>query len=192
MNKKYELTDECINIYGRKLYRIKALVDFSYVKSGDLGGYVESYDNLSQEGTCWIYGSARVFGSAIVYGNAIVGGNARVGGNAIVDGNSIVSGNAIVGGNAIVDGNAKVFGSAEVSSNIDFAVVSGFGTAQRSTTFFRLANGNIGVKCGCFYGTIDEFIIQVKKTRTGKIADEYLAIADLMKYHFNKEEYPEE
>ena len=174
MNKKYELTDECINIYGRKLYRIKALVDFSYVKSGDLGGYVESYDNLSQEGTCWIYGSARVFGSAIVYGNAIVGGNARV------------------GGNAIVDGNAKVFGSAEVSSNIDFAVVSGFGTAQRSTTFFRLANGNIGVKCGCFYGTIDEFIIQVKKTRTGKIADEYLAIADLMKYHFNKEEYPEE
>ena len=50
MNKKYELTDECINFYGRKLYRIKALVDFYDVKSGDLGGYVESYNNLSQEG----------------------------------------------------------------------------------------------------------------------------------------------
>lgn len=39
---------------------------------------------------------------------------------------------------------------------------------------------------GCFYGTIDEFREQVNKTRDGKIAKEYLMIADLMEYHFQK------
>ena len=33
-NKKYKLTDECITICDRKLYRIKALKDFSCVKKG--------------------------------------------------------------------------------------------------------------------------------------------------------------
>ena len=46
----------------------------------------------------------------------------------------------------------------------------------------------IRVKCGCFYGTIDEFREQVNNTRYGKIAKEYLMIADLMEYHFSKNE----
>lgn len=50
--KKYELTSETINVYGITIYRIKALINIDSigVKSGDLGGYVESEANLSQFG----------------------------------------------------------------------------------------------------------------------------------------------
>ena len=56
MNKKYELTDETINHYGVVLHRIKALRSFGDVKAGDLGGFIESEDNLSQEGMANILG----------------------------------------------------------------------------------------------------------------------------------------
>lgn len=50
MMKKYELTKEFIEHCGRRLFRIRALIDFGNVKAGDLGGYVEKEENLSQEG----------------------------------------------------------------------------------------------------------------------------------------------
>lgn len=39
--KKFELTNETIEYLGRTLHRIRALRDFSNVKAGDLGGYIE-------------------------------------------------------------------------------------------------------------------------------------------------------
>ena len=39
-NKKFELTGEFILFFGIKLFRIRALIDFGDVKSGDLGGYI--------------------------------------------------------------------------------------------------------------------------------------------------------
>lgn len=78
-NKKYELVKEdSIVVDGFKLYRIKALKDFFVIKAGDLGGYVESEDNLSQEGNCWIYDDAKVYGGSKVFGNARVAHNATV------------------------------------------------------------------------------------------------------------------
>lgn len=47
MNKKYEMTSIAIEWQGRKLYRIRALKSFSDVKVDDLGGYIESENNLS-------------------------------------------------------------------------------------------------------------------------------------------------
>lgn len=38
MKKKYELTDQIIDVDGRTLHRIKALRDFSDVQAGELGG----------------------------------------------------------------------------------------------------------------------------------------------------------
>ena len=78
--------------------------------------------------------------------------------------------------------------NAEVCCNADYTTIKGFGTVFRTTTFFRCKDKRIRVSCGCFYGTIDEFREQVKKTRTDKIAKEYLMIADLMEYHFKVEE----
>ena len=78
-NKKYKLRKDLVIEYGYyTLYRIEALNDFSNVKKGDLGGFIESEDNLSQEGDCWVYDKAKVFGKAKVYDNAIIRANARI------------------------------------------------------------------------------------------------------------------
>lgn len=68
---KYELTDET---NGSGLRRIRALRDIPRcgVEEGDLGGWVESEGNLTQEGDCWVFGNAQVFDDAQVFGNARV------------------------------------------------------------------------------------------------------------------------
>ena len=69
--KKFELTGEFItNIFGKKLFRIRALVAFGDVETGELGGYVEKEENLSDDGNAWVSGNARVSGDARVYGDA--------------------------------------------------------------------------------------------------------------------------
>ena len=151
--KKFELTTESItNAVGKKLFRIKALIDFGDVKAGELGGYVEKEGNVSQDGDAWVTGNAEVFSNAKVFGDARVSGNAKVSGNA------------------------------------DYALVQGFGTEFRCTTFYRGKNKKIMVNCGCFHGDLEEFRKQVKETRSGKIAKEYLMIAGLMEYHFASED----
>ena len=179
--KKFELTSETkINIFGKKLFRIKALISFADVEAGETGGWVEKEGNVNQSGNAWVYGNAIVSDNAIVYGDAEVSGNAEVSGDAKVYGNAKVS------GNAWVYGNAKVYGNAEVYGNADYTTIHGFGTQFRTTTFFRCKDKKVRVACGCFFGTIPEFREQVKNTRKGKIAEEYLMIADLMENHFEK------
>ena len=73
--KKYELTDEFIEIFGgKKLYRIKALVSFGVVVAGQLGGFIESEKNLDQSlsGNAWVSGDARVYGDARVRSHAVI------------------------------------------------------------------------------------------------------------------------
>lgn len=143
--KKFELTTESItNAAGKKLFRIKALVEFGDVKAGELGGYVEKEGNVSQDGNAWVYGNARVCGDAWVSGDA------------------------------------------------DYTLIQGFGTEFRCTTFYRGKNKKIMVNCGCFHGDLEGFRKQVKETRSGKIAKEYLMIADLMEYHFASEDSDDE
>ena len=121
--KKYELTAEFIEKWGKKLFRIKALISFGSVEAGELGGYVEKEDNLAQDGDAWVcddawvYGNARVYGNAEVYGNARVCGNAWVCGNARVCDDAWVYGNAWVCDDAWVYGNAEVYGDARVCGN---------------------------------------------------------------------------
>ena len=75
MEKKYKLTDETINLCGKKLCRIKALKDFEDVKKGDKGGFIEDEHNLSHDGNSWVYGNARVYGNALVCGNIKIENN---------------------------------------------------------------------------------------------------------------------
>ena len=180
--KKFELTGEFVtNFFGKKLFRIRALVAFGDVEAGELGGYVEKEENLDQYGNAWVSGNARVSGNALVSGDALVSGNARVYGNARV------SGNARVYGNARVSGDAWVSGDALVSGNADILHITGLGTVHRTTTAFKTDLG-IMVSCGCFFGNIEEFRKQVINTREGKVRLEYLAFADLLEIYFGKEE----
>ena len=139
--KKFELTTDTKMFLGRKLFRIKALISFGNVRAGDMGGYIEKEENLSQYGDAWVSGNAWVYGNAKVYGDA------------------------------------------------DYATASGFGSEYRTTTFFKLKNSDkIGVRCGCFYGTLKEFKEKVKETHgESKKAKEYLMLADLMEYKFSEE-----
>lgn len=114
--KKYELVKEdSVKVSDSTLYRIRACMEFEdntgkIIHVGDLGGYVESEENLSHKGRAWVSGDAQVFGDARVFGDAQVFGDAWVSGNALVFGDARVFGNARVSGNAWVSGNARVVG----------------------------------------------------------------------------------
>ena len=179
--KKYELTTEYKEIGNLKLFRVKALTSFGNVKGGEIGGYIEKEDNLSQDGNAWVSGNARVSS------NAKVGGNAQACGDAQVYGDARVYGDAEVSGDAEVYSDAWVGGDAWVNGNEDYTTIKGFGREYRNTTFFRQKDGSIGVVCGCFYGTLDEFRKKVRETHgESKFAKEYLMIADLMEMHFDR------
>ena len=75
-NKKYEFTGETRVVAGRTLHRIRAIITFSYVQAGEVGGWIETESNLSVSGNAWVFGNAKVYGDAEVSGNAKGSGNA--------------------------------------------------------------------------------------------------------------------
>ena len=162
-----------------------------------ISGNAQVFGNARVFGDAWVSGNARVFGNAWVSGNARVSGDTQVFGDAWVFGDAQVSGNARVFGDAQVFGNARVFGNAwvsgdawiygdaRVSGDKDYAYAHGFGSCNRTTTFFRLKDGDVGVRCGCFYGTLAQFRDKVCETHgETKKAQEYLMLADLMEIRF--------
>ena len=192
--KKYELTEETVTVYGKTLYRIRAVRDFGSVKTGEFGGYIEKEENLSHFGNAWIYGDARVFGNAWVYSdarvseNAWVYGDARVSGDARVYGDARVSENAWVYGDARVSGDARVFdnawvyGNAEVFNTRHFFVQGPIGSRDGYVTFYRTKDDTVEVRCGCFSGSLQEFVNQVEETHGGsRYEKEYKLAAELAK-----------
>lgn len=123
-NKKYRLLPEASK---SGLHRIQAVKDFSNIKKGDLGGWVDSEDNLSHKGNCWIYGNAQVKLGVRISENAMVCDNAILSGYGVsVKGNAVISDIAMITGDflysnytqcsskdrieIVVDGNAKISG----------------------------------------------------------------------------------
>ena len=173
MEKKYKLTEETTNVYGRILHRIEALKDFGNVKKGDKGGFVENEKNLSQYRNCWVYDDAKVYGNAkvidnatvessakifdnaIISGSATVYGQSKVYGDATVLGNSIVFGNTKVCGDAIVSGNTEIYGDAVITSISDYIVFKNWWSSGR---YFTWTRSNDMWKVGCFHGTGKELI----------------------------------
>lgn len=99
------------------------------------------------------------------------------------------SGDAWVYGNARVYGDARVSGDARVQNCRDYSATSCFGSGNRTTTFFRTKDGGISVRCGCFYGTLNEFREKVKERHgDSRLAKEYLMLADLMEFRLSKDE----
>ena len=133
--KKYEIVkSESIVHNGRTLYRIRALKNFwtapmTRVCKGDLGGYVESENNLSQEGYCWIHDNAKVCDNAKVLGDAVIYKNAEISENAVIRKNALVDDNAQICGAAEVSHNAKIYENAVVTGKVQIynnAQVHGF------------------------------------------------------------------
>lgn len=161
MNKRYKLMKLSVQKYrltnrttwhhsGRTLYQIQALKSFGDVKAGDFGGWIESYDNLSQFDNCWIYENAKVFGNAKVSDDAVVKENAIVSGNALIYDFAQVYGNATVYGNvrifnrAQVYGHSKIYGKAKVYDNVrifDQAKIYGYNTRISGNAY--ICNNNV-------------------------------------------------
>ena len=149
--KKYEmLKDQSIEYEGRKLYRIRALVDFKcsdgdvdsegrivyhrQIKAGDLGGYIEKESNLSHdingEYGSWVGDDAKVMDNAVVSDSGVVLGNSIVKDNATVSGYGELSGNGLAYGNAkikgilmkkvIVGGNSEIADTCCIDGDIEF------------------------------------------------------------------------
>ena len=144
--KKYELTEETFTVFGKTLYRIRAVRDFGSVKTGEFGGYIEKKENLSHFGNAWVYGNAKVYGDARV------------------------------------SGNAWVYGNAEVFNTRHFFVQGPIGSRDGYVTFYRTKDDTVEVRCGCFSGSLQEFVNQVEETHGGsRYEKEYKLAAELAK-----------
>lgn len=110
--KKYELIRESKTYFSeREIFRIRALKDFGNVKTGDIGGWVCSYDNLSQEGNCWIYDDAKCLDDARMRDNARMCGNAIMCDSSVMRDNARMCDDSKMFGNAILDENKILYGS---------------------------------------------------------------------------------
>ena len=104
VSKKFELVKDGQQTPDPSLYRIRALRDFGNVKKGELGGYVESEDNLSHEANAWIADEAKVTCGAHVSGNALIKDHAQVTARAQISGEVTIEGWAQIGGEIIISG----------------------------------------------------------------------------------------
>lgn len=136
MEKKYIITDETKVVNGHTLHRIQAIKSFDNIKKGDIGGWIEVEDNLSQKGNCWVYNNAKVYGCGRIYDNVkilnnveifdcafifndvIITGNAKIYGNVLIYDNVAICGNVKIYENAHIYGNAHIYNNAEIYGNI--------------------------------------------------------------------------
>ena len=79
------------------------------IKAGDLGGWIESESNLSQDGDCWVDDDSMVYGNAKVFENALVRADSKIYGDANVMGDAIVH-HSIVHGKSVIMSNAELSG----------------------------------------------------------------------------------
>jgi NDP-sugar pyrophosphorylase family protein len=110
MNKKFRSIGEPLS-KDLKLYQIQALKDFGDVKAGDLGGWIESEYNLSDEGNCWIYDNSTVMGSAQIYENATVRGLCYIDNKVMVHGNARLR-------NVTAYDNVEIYGNSQINGKV--------------------------------------------------------------------------
>ena len=102
--KKYEITD-LAHPDNPNRHRLHAVTDLTEdVLAGMLGGYVESYNNLDQEGRAWISENAIACENAVVCGDAVLTDHAVARGNAYVGNNAMMTGHAIAQDDAAICG----------------------------------------------------------------------------------------
>ena len=180
MEKKYILTEETKEVGGHILHRIQAMRDFGGVQKGDLGGWVESEENLSHDGDCWIFDNGRVYDNGKVSGNGKVYDNGWVFGDGKVFGNGEVYGNGRVSDDGWVFGNAKIGFNAYISSPRSYFVQGPIGSRNDFLTCYLDKDKKIYAVTGCFCGSIEVFVKKVKAVHgMNRWAKQYLKAAEM-------------
>ena len=121
-NKKYKLSNITMKFEGRTLYRIMASKDFGDVRKGELGGWVQSENNLSQKGNCWIYNNAKCMDNARVFDNSLMFDRSEMHDNTIIYDYSRMHGNSAMFDNSKMYGNSAMYG---YSTMLDYATMCG-------------------------------------------------------------------
>ena len=150
MEKKYILTEETKEVGGHILHKIQAVRDFGDVQKGNLGGWVESEENLSHDGDCWIFDNGWVFGNGRVSDDGWVFGNAKIGFNAYI------------------------------SSPRSYFVQGPIGSRNDFLTCYLDKDKKIYAVTGCFCGSIEVFVKKVKAVHgMNRWAKQYLKAAEM-------------
>ena len=113
---KYEITDE-VHPHYPNLRRIRALKSFNDVTVGELGGYVETPNNLSQEGNCWLHDSSRMHDNSHMYGNSCMHDNSHMHDNSCMYGNSRMHGSSRMYGNSRMHDSSRMHDNSHMHDN---------------------------------------------------------------------------
>ena len=175
---KYKLTKKYIENLGVKLFQIQAVTAFGCISKGELGGYIQSEQCLSQSGNAWVYGDAQVSGNAQVYGHALVSSHAQVSDDALVYGHALVSGHAQVYGHARVSGRDAIFWASRVGS-------------ENGTLTVSSGKDGLVVTRGCFTGTKEDFLEKSAQVHSEKIQREYQLLIEVAESRINHHKAPE-
>lgn len=184
------IVDPNAKVIGRARVRCSHVLDTAIV--GDNAEVTDS----------WVTSRAVVSGDAKLFSDSMVCGSAKVSGNSGLNRSRAsesaqirtgalfdchVFGHAVIGGGLIESPcliNASIGGQACVARTTDHLVIGPIGTRKDYLTAYRtVASGKpgIGVHTGCFTGTIDEFVKQVKER--GVKDDPYIEAAALIRMH---------
>lgn len=187
--KKYRFAGSTVMHDGHKLYRIRAIRDFGIVKTGTLGGWIESEANLAHDNDAWVADHAAVYENAVIRDSAIVAGCAVVCGNAVVHDNAVVSDRVRISENADIGGNVHIFGRSHICNNAyirnagDIIVVQGGHHLFSTYNFYRCSDGMVRVTSADSCGTLDE-LKENAENNCDENADELLALANFIQTHF--------
>jgi hypothetical protein len=121
MGPKYEFTGETKVVDGHEVHRIRR------ISNGEIGGWIGSEEDLSQEGECWVGGEAVVWDCS-VYEDAIVDGHAYVSDRYNDDGG--IHGKAHIYGNAKITNWINICDNAKVHGNVDASDLDMCGNAE--------------------------------------------------------------
>ena len=153
-------------------YRIYATIDIpGVVYKGSKGGYIQSYENLSDEGKCWVAADAmacensRISDNALLYDNCIFCDNSMAyenckvaGSNTIVLDNSKIYGNCHIKRARYIHDNTNIFGNSLIDGEISiYENNSIYGDAYLGGTMRLIGNNLISNKV---YGNNDNSVLK--------------------------------
>lgn len=165
---------------------IYALIDIPQqgVKKGDVGGWLESESNLSQEGNCWVHKDSRVSGRSIVKDNATVSDASTIRGASYVEKNAEVKLGSVVVDSMLLD-DVKLYSAAIYESTLSgpVSVTAGF---MNNTTVVAEGNplwGGIFLKECVFKQNLSPILIKNTEEEDFHLEDVTLIFKDDKERH---------
>ena len=145
-------------------------------------GMVRDHGRVCDHGAVFEHGVVRGHGEVCDHGTVF--GYGMVCDHGRVCDNGVVAGYGWVSGHGVVYGYGRLSGHGSVHDKNDIITICPIGSRKNTTTFFKTQEGDIGVACGCFSGTLDEFKDRVRqKHNNNRYAKEYMKAIELAEIH---------